>query len=989
MLNRLRRLVAPPIFDNEEKTRVARFLHIFAWIAILILLAIWGIRILLWGETIGISLLVIAGFICILIAVQFIIRLGHVRFAGVFLITSAWTAVAYQTWQADGLRDVSMLGFLIITMLASLLLGWRGTFLIGVISIALIWYFASLEHQGVRVLHVDDPFSYARDLTVIFFLAGTLVYLLINNLNRSLQDARLELKERLRAEERLQKQAEYLTALHDTALGLVNRLELHPLLESIIIRACELLETPHVALHLVLPDESALKQELGRGIFVQFDEVITHKNYGVVGTAWATGEILSVKSYGEWEGRIPEVAGMGFEGVVGAPLKSGNKIVGILVVAHLDKDKEFTDQQVMLLERFATLAALVIQNTRLHEQAQKELQERRAVESALSASEEKFRKVFQVSPVAICITTLEEGRFLEANDAYWELSGYDPGTTIGKTVMDLEIWASHQDRLEFVKRIRRERSIYDPTYTFSTRVKEERTTLAFYELVEIKGQTCILSMLYDITPQKVVQEALEASEERFRKVFETGQMAICITSLDEGRFIDANDAFWKLTGLRSETALGRNAVELGMWESLEARKKFVAELLEKRSLKNVEVQFPTPSGEKRDSLAFYELIQLEDEQCVLAMFYDITEQKQAQEALRDAEARTRALLTAMPDMIFEISKDGTFKGYIPSSEIGPLVAPEQFIGKNIKELFPPRIADQTMFALERALQTNQLHAFEYGMPPGEEMQFFEARVSAVSSQLAMIMVRDISQRKWIETEREKLIQELEDKNAELERFTYTVSHDLKSPLITIKGFLGFIEQDASNGNISRLKSDIKRIGDAADKMQLLLNELLELSRIGRLKNIYEEIAFEDIAREAVELVQGRLLNAHAKVHIQKNMPRIHGDHPRLLEVLQNLVDNAAKFISDQARPKIEIGQKGEEDGKPIFFVRDNGIGIEPEHQDRIFGLFNKLDADTEGTGIGLTLVKRIVEVHGGRIWVESKPGKGATFFFTLQTEPES
>jgi len=988
MRKRLRDPFASPIFDNEEKTRNARFLNAFSWIAVMILLAMWIVRIVIWGEEIGFSMTLNASFIVILIAVQFIIRLGYVQQAGMFLIASAWGVILYQAWESDGLRDVTVIAYLVVTMLASLLLGWRGAFIIGMMSVASIWHFAWLEYQGIRMVHVDHPFGYARDLTVIFLLAGTLVYLLINNLNRSLLDARVELKERLRAEERLQKQAEYLTVLHDTALGLVNRLELNPLLESILTRASQMLETPHVALNLVLPDESALRQELGYGLFVEFDGVLTSRDSGAVGKAWAREEIVLIENYKEWEGRLPEVSRFEFGAVMAAPFRSGGRTIGVLLVAHVDEEKVFTDQQVMLLERFATLAALAIQNTRLHEQAQKELIDRRLVESALSESEEKFRKIFLVSPVAICITTLQEGRFIEGNDAYWTMSGYDPQVTIGRTAMELKMWPAQEDRAAFVKRIQSERSIHNPNYVFSTPRGETRTALAFYELIEIRGQPCILSMFYDVTPQREVQQALQASEERFRKVFETGQMAICIASLDDGTFIDANHAFWDLTGLQPEHSIGKTALELGMWESPNKRKQFVAELLEKRSLKNVEVRFPGP-GEKRDALAFYELLQLEDRQCILAMFYDITEQKQAQEALRDAEARTRALLTAIPDMIFEISREGVFKGYIPSTEINPLIPPEQFIGKNIRELFPPRIADQTMFALERALATSQLHAFEYGMPPGEETQFFEARISAISKELGMIMVRDISQRKWIETEREKLIEELEDKNAELERFTYTVSHDLKSPLITIKGFLGFIEQDASNGNLARLKADIKRISDATDKMQMLLGELLELSRVGRLKNVYQETSLEQIAREAVELVHGRLHNAGAEVHIQENLPAIYGDQPRLLEVVQNLVDNAAKFMGTQTQPRIEIGQSGEEDGKPIFFVRDNGIGIEPEHQDRIFGLFNKLDVDSEGTGIGLTLVKRIVEVHGGRIWVQSEPGKGSTFFFTLQTEPES
>jgi signal transduction histidine kinase len=228
-----------------------------------------------------------------------------------------------------------------------------------------------------------------------------------------------------------------------------------------------------------------------------------------------------------------------------------------------------------------------------------------------------------------------------------------------------------------------------------------------------------------------------------------------------------------------------------------------------------------------------------------------------------------------------------------------------------------------------------------------------------------------------------LISELENKNAELERFTYTVSHDLKSPLFTIRGFLGYLEQDALSGNQARLKSDIQRITDATDKMQRLLNELLELSRVGRLTNEPTYFQFADMVREALELVQGRIMARGIHVSMEPNLPMVYGDRPRLTEVLQNLVDNAAKFMGDQTEPQIEIGCDGEEEGNPIFYVRDNGMGIAPEHFERVFGLFNKLDPKTDGTGIGLALVKRIIEVHGGRIWLESGVGKGSTFFFTL------
>jgi PAS domain S-box-containing protein len=249
-------------------------------------------------------------------------------------------------------------------------------------------------------------------------------------------------------------------------------------------------------------------------------------------------------------------------------------------------------------------------------------------------------------------------------------------------------------------------------------------------------------------------------------------------------------------------------------------------------------------------------------------------------------------------------------------------------------------------------------------------------------------VVDITERKTNEAERERLIRELADKNAELEQFTYTVSHDLKAPIVTIKGFLGFLEQDALDGNHERLKRDLGRISGAVDKMHSLLNELLELSRIGRMMNPPEPIQGNTLVNEAVELLQGRLSETtRFRLVVAPNLPTLHGDRRRLLEVFQNLLDNALKFSSSSGAPVIEVGVHGYEQAMPILFVRDNGIGIAPEHYERIFGLFNKLDPLAEGTGVGLTLVRRIIEVHGGRIWVESVPGQGAVFYFTLPAQP--
>jgi PAS domain S-box-containing protein len=229
---------------------------------------------------------------------------------------------------------------------------------------------------------------------------------------------------------------------------------------------------------------------------------------------------------------------------------------------------------------------------------------------------------------------------------------------------------------------------------------------------------------------------------------------------------------------------------------------------------------------------------------------------------------------------------------------------------------------------------------------------------------------------------------LEARNAEIERFTYTVSHDLKSPLITIQGFLGLLEQDALRGDREQLRMDIAYIQTAATTMQRLLDELLALSQIGRVVQTPTVIPLGELAHEAVMLVGGQIAARGVQVHMAPDWPVVVGDRPRLLAVLQNLVDNAVKFLGTQPAPRIAIGVRHEAP-EPVYYVQDNGMGIAPQDQEKIFGLFERLEAEGEGTGIGLALVKRIIEVHGGRIWVESAgQGCGSTFCFTLpQAEP--
>ncbi len=237
-------------------------------------------------------------------------------------------------------------------------------------------------------------------------------------------------------------------------------------------------------------------------------------------------------------------------------------------------------------------------------------------------------------------------------------------------------------------------------------------------------------------------------------------------------------------------------------------------------------------------------------------------------------------------------------------------------------------------------------------------------------------------------ERGTLIEELEAKNAELERFNYTVSHDLKSPLVTIKGFLGLLKKDAAAGDVARLEHDARRIGAAADRMSNLLDELLELSTVGRQVKPPEDVALADLAREAAEAVAGAVAARGDLVAIDPGLPVVFGERLRLRQLYHNLLANAVKYMGEESAPRIEVGARrdgGAPEGEgTVLFVRDNGMGIDARYHERVFGLFERLDAADEGTGVGLALAKRIVELHGGRIWVESEgPGKGSAFCFTL------
>ncbi len=226
------------------------------------------------------------------------------------------------------------------------------------------------------------------------------------------------------------------------------------------------------------------------------------------------------------------------------------------------------------------------------------------------------------------------------------------------------------------------------------------------------------------------------------------------------------------------------------------------------------------------------------------------------------------------------------------------------------------------------------------------------------------------------------ISELKQKNRQLESYVYSASHDLRSPLVTVAGFLGLMDRSARAGRWQEFGKHQERVMAAVETMAGRLDALLRTARAGYLRLELEDVRLDEVVARAIELVMPSDVDPTVDVEIKTGPVLVRGDQERLLEVFQNLVDNAVRFMGDQERPRVEIGARAA-DAWVTCHVSDNGVGIDVRHQEEIFGLFSKLGANA-GTGVGLALVKQIVESHGGRIWARSDgPGAGSSFHFTL------
>jgi len=270
--------------------------------------------------------------------------------------------------------------------------------------------------------------------------------------------------------------------------------------------------------------------------------------------------------------------------------------------------------------------------------------------------------------------------------------------------------------------------------------------------------------------------------------------------------------------------------------------------------------------------------------------------------------------------------------------------------------------------------TRERREFETYFPPMG--RYFLISATSFRKGTFATIFTDITQRKRDELELSRANRELQQKNAEMEQFVYTVSHDLKSPLVTIQGYAGHLRQNARGEQEIRFTDYIL---SAAIRMRQLIDDLLDLSRIGRIVQPAETIDIAELVKDIVQQAAVEIEQRGITITVQEPMPAIQADRRRLTQIFENLSLNALRHGGGSAAPAIVVGAETS-DHEIRYFVRDNGPGIAPEYHKKIFDIFHRLDPRTEGTGIGLAIVKRAIEIHGGRVWVESGTGQGATFW---------
>jgi len=476
---------------------------------------------------------------------------------------------------------------------------------------------------------------------------------------------------------------------------------------------------------------------------------------------------------------------------------------------------------------------------------------------------------------------------------------------------------------------------------------------------------------------------------KLRAAFELSPTILAVTDLEHGTFVEVNDAFLRATGYAREEVIGRPVPALGLWVDPGQRERGLAGLRAGHPVRGLEARFRTKTGEEIVTIANADIVAVEGRQYVLTALIDITDRVRAEAALRESEQRFAQAFHANPLPMSIVSlRDGRHLDVNEAAVRHSGYTREEMLGRTKPDLGLWVAPDERQRLLERLRAEGRARDFEvtFRAKGGEHRRLLvNSEVITYGGEPAVLSVSlDITERSELEARREARRAEAETLARAKDEFLAMLGHELRNPLGTITNALGALNRLVDDAAVRRL-ADI--IGRQTGHLARLVDDLLDVARVtsGKIELRPERVDLRALAARCLDaLVEARRTAEH-DVAVQGEAVAVHGDPARLEQVISNLVDNALKYTPPGGRVRVTVGRRGHE---AVLSVRDSGAGIRPDLLPRIFDLFvqepQALDRARGGLGLGLTLVKRLVELHGGSVAAASDgPGRGSEFTVRL------
>ena len=478
-----------------------------------------------------------------------------------------------------------------------------------------------------------------------------------------------------------------------------------------------------------------------------------------------------------------------------------------------------------------------------------------------------------------------------------------------------------------------------------------------------------------ITNEKLIQDRISELRENtdFIDAILDSLVGYAIIVMDfDGNVIAYNEGARQIYGYAPEEVIGRENMEIFFPDNFIASGKLqqiIYRLMEKKNY-SFEGEKVRKNGEKFAAQVLFTLTRDKGGKLVglIEIVQDLTGLKCMQRQLLNNLENFRKVITNDADGIIITNKEGLVSFINPAAEFIFARKAKEFMGERFG--YPVISGETTEIDILR----------KGGVPKVAEMRVVETEWEGGTAHL--ITLRDVTERKRAEEAQEKLNQQLQAKVSELEAFSYGIAHDLRSPMLSIDGFSRELRSDIQNNRMERVEEDVRLIETGVRKMQQFLNRTLEYSRAGYHVKRTNNVSFGKIVEEVVAEFNGQMSSIGATISIAETFPKVNVDRMRIAQVLTNLIQNSIKY-RDKTRPlKIDIGYQLDAE-EVVFFIRDNGTGIDADEAEKVFTLFYRGTADVEGSGAGLAIVKRIIEAHEGKIWAEGQSGEGTSMCFTL------